>query len=935
MLSISPPIHRVGHANYYIELAKQDYYTASGNEPGHWFGRGAERLGLSGTVRSEPYENLLWGRSPNGLRRLVQNADDERRQTAWDLTLSAPKSMSVMWALAPHELRQQIETAHRKAVETTLTFLERTTGLTRRGKAGARFEPADLVFATFLHNTSRELDPNIHTHCLLINLAVRKDGTTGALWSREFFRAKMAAGAMYQVQLAAELRQGPGFAVVPDRIGFQIQEVPRDLCRTFSKRRQTIEAELQKQGAQDAVTIKKVTLQTRPKKITVHPAKLRQTWRKTAERFSWNTARVLSLQHKSPLNLCTKADLEQRFHQEMAKLPKQKQTPGRVRGLAAALAVEMHADADTFCPLLRYVPTRQKQDFRLVALAQATASSERPQLAFPQPQALANKAADTRHLEPDHPNTSHAQGSNPGASEPSLARTSQAPQHEHSQPVAPNPHSQDHASSHDHAASRPRTEKANRHQQTRSEPQSEATQRDRRETFESAQHQSSRKQEQASKAEQADPRSHASGSNERSGGPHRKQHTFQNAQDQASAEREGGPKASRADQATHGPRPSNSFSTHYHDRERQNRNAEIIDRLDPRNSQTPEAKKRLFFAWRDFMASMQSLDILIPPVTTSRLQASRNAQFRRAFTLKEGQIPPSKRTRQRLTYHAVKYACYAKADFSSLYETLFFLDVRAAAEQNKSKEKSQKEGTKFRSRPAWQRQPNPKKDQRSQTEKNAEMLEKLDPRNTWTQEDRRALFHAWEDAMGFGTAAKLISPYPSQTSRLQAKRNREFRRVFQEKARRIPSADQTRDALTWNAVNLACHFKADVRSLYEVLSTMRPAAELGLIHTEWKSLFPNAPVGLLRRIKLPAVVVQPKRHGKWGRILWRVGLPLGEFRIQKRRLFPKAPSWNPVHNLWVPAPWLTRKPKNYSAPLHDLNATKKEEEKDQTQTHSH
>ena len=92
MLSISLPMHGVGHANYYIELAQKDYYTAQGNDAGVWFGGGAEKLGLRGDVRSQAYERLLWGRSPDGRRDLVQNAGDERRQTAWDLTFSAPKS---------------------------------------------------------------------------------------------------------------------------------------------------------------------------------------------------------------------------------------------------------------------------------------------------------------------------------------------------------------------------------------------------------------------------------------------------------------------------------------------------------------------------------------------------------------------------------------------------------------------------------------------------------------------------------------------------------------------------------------------------------------------------------------------------------------------------------------------------------------------------
>jgi conjugative relaxase-like TrwC/TraI family protein len=113
MLSITLPMHGVGHANHYIELAQKDYYTAQGNAPGAWFGRGAAKLGLTGEVDSQAYAQLLWGRSPDGRRELVQNAGDAQRQTAWVLTFSAPKSVSVLWALGSDDVHGHIKAAHR------------------------------------------------------------------------------------------------------------------------------------------------------------------------------------------------------------------------------------------------------------------------------------------------------------------------------------------------------------------------------------------------------------------------------------------------------------------------------------------------------------------------------------------------------------------------------------------------------------------------------------------------------------------------------------------------------------------------------------------------------------------------------------------------------------------------------------------------------
>ena len=82
-----------GQGNYYTALARDDYYLKGGEPPGTWLGRGADVLRLSGMVEKEPFTHLLLGRSPDGARELVQNAQAKNRQAAWDLTFSAPKTV--------------------------------------------------------------------------------------------------------------------------------------------------------------------------------------------------------------------------------------------------------------------------------------------------------------------------------------------------------------------------------------------------------------------------------------------------------------------------------------------------------------------------------------------------------------------------------------------------------------------------------------------------------------------------------------------------------------------------------------------------------------------------------------------------------------------------------------------------------------------------
>jgi conjugative relaxase-like TrwC/TraI family protein len=112
MLSISNPMKGAGREDYYLKLAGEDYYSAGTERPGYWLGEGAERLELSGKVEAEALRNVLDGFTPEGRRGLVQNAGAFGRQRGWDLTFSAPKSVSVLWALAPQDMKAQIEAAH-------------------------------------------------------------------------------------------------------------------------------------------------------------------------------------------------------------------------------------------------------------------------------------------------------------------------------------------------------------------------------------------------------------------------------------------------------------------------------------------------------------------------------------------------------------------------------------------------------------------------------------------------------------------------------------------------------------------------------------------------------------------------------------------------------------------------------------------------------
>jgi hypothetical protein len=137
MLSISPPMSGSGKGDYHLKLSHEDYYLEGGEPPGQWSGRGAEQLGLEGQLDQDQFRNVLSGKSPDGKNDLVQNAGAEDRQSGWDLTFSAPKSVSVAWPQSEGETRKQIQEAHREAVEKALQYLDENAGFTRRGKGGS------------------------------------------------------------------------------------------------------------------------------------------------------------------------------------------------------------------------------------------------------------------------------------------------------------------------------------------------------------------------------------------------------------------------------------------------------------------------------------------------------------------------------------------------------------------------------------------------------------------------------------------------------------------------------------------------------------------------------------------------------------------------------------------------------------------------------
>src|ERR1019366_7267639 len=207
-------------AAYYSK--QTEYYLGGREPPGRWISRAGDFGVADGAeVSRDKFEHLHAGLDEGG-RYLPSNTGDVKERVAGlDLTLSAPKSVSILYALAGPEVRKQIEVAQQRAAEATVGILDRHAAYGRRGRQGLRLERVSLTAATFQHGEARPVehddgkvfaDPNLHTHCVILNLAKRADSTIGALDGRSLFAWKMAAGAVHHARLAAEL-QALGFAI--------------------------------------------------------------------------------------------------------------------------------------------------------------------------------------------------------------------------------------------------------------------------------------------------------------------------------------------------------------------------------------------------------------------------------------------------------------------------------------------------------------------------------------------------------------------------------------------------------------------------------------------------------------------------------------------------------------------------------------------------
>ena len=278
-----------------------------------WSGRQAAGLGLSGRVEVDALESLLSGRDPTTgtplgrelLDRYTTDGRVVRAVSGFDATFSAPKSLSVWWALTgDHRLLE----AHDVAVTAALAHLERFGSTTRIRSNGGRLHPDTngLTMATFRQTTSRADDPQIHTHAVISAKVQTPDGRWLALDARYLKRHQRMLGGLYQSVLRAELTHRLGVEWRPIVNGqAEIAGIPDELLAVFSKRTADIDAALadklddfrQREGREPsrwerAALTREASADTRSRKSGHGAADLTTRWQTEAAAAGW-TAELL------------------------------------------------------------------------------------------------------------------------------------------------------------------------------------------------------------------------------------------------------------------------------------------------------------------------------------------------------------------------------------------------------------------------------------------------------------------------------------------------------------------------------------------------------------------------------------------------------------------------------------------------------------------
>jgi conjugative relaxase-like TrwC/TraI family protein len=277
-----------GNAGYWLAAVAQggeDYYTKPGEAPGEWVGSLAEELGLFGEVDAAGYSAILEGRDPGSGAQLLARPDTSFRirpdgsqkrvepVLGHDVRFSAPKSVSLLYALGDDALRAEVVSIVEEAVRAGMAHLEAEACVVGRGEGGKDVEPGTgLVGMAFRHRMSRAGDPALHVHVVVSNMTrAAKDGKWMSLASPKgkspFWLHAKSAGVVFQAVLRARFLERLGLEFEDVTNGYaDLKGISREQIDAFSTRSQEIASWLEAVGFDSIAAAQVAAYKTRANK---------------------------------------------------------------------------------------------------------------------------------------------------------------------------------------------------------------------------------------------------------------------------------------------------------------------------------------------------------------------------------------------------------------------------------------------------------------------------------------------------------------------------------------------------------------------------------------------------------------------------------------------------------------------------------------------
>ncbi|WP_242121222.1 MobF family relaxase [Sphingomonas lacusdianchii] len=297
MHSIASVKSASGAAKYFTkdDFVSGEYYTDEhAGDVSQWGGEGLKDSPIGGHVNKDVFEKVLNGETPTGEKIDAR----ESRRPGYDLTFSAPKSVSVMAYIGGDKRILGPDGAHTKAVQNTMAWVEKNLAQARTTADGktTTVNTGNLVYALFQHDTSRSLDPQAHIHAIVANMTKMADGTWKALHADKVWANNTVIGSIYHAFLRVEMEK-LGYKI--EQLGkhgtFELAGVPKGIIEAFSQRREQIMLKAEQLGIVSPKGRDGVTVNTRDPKLNVEDRDgLQKDWKDKATGLGFDGKEVLA-----------------------------------------------------------------------------------------------------------------------------------------------------------------------------------------------------------------------------------------------------------------------------------------------------------------------------------------------------------------------------------------------------------------------------------------------------------------------------------------------------------------------------------------------------------------------------------------------------------------------------------------------------------------